>query len=228
MNSVDNYDIIVAGAGLSGMLAATVAARAGKRVLMLDRNTEEEVGKKTVWGWTCGDAVAGSHIDFVTKKLGVSFGFPELDRRVDGVYAISPDLKTRFMFEGVGFTLDRPEFESKLLQIARKTDVEYISQFDISGPVLDGKKVVGVHGRDRNKEEKEFRAKVVIDALGVPDVQASLLDTQADVYPVPALGKYPAVSSWGDLVVQVDQRIVGIIILQVCMVKIEFVDVPAR
>ncbi|WMT45147.1 MAG: FAD-dependent oxidoreductase [Cuniculiplasma divulgatum] len=196
MNSVDNYDIIVAGAGLSGMLAATVAARAGKRVLMLDRNTEEEVGKKTVWGWTCGDAVAGSHIDFVTKKLGISFGFPELDRRVDGVYAISPDLKTRFMFEGVGFTLDRPEFESKLLQIARKTDVEYISQFDISGPVLDGKKVVGVHGRDRNKEEKEFRAKVVIDALGVSTVlrrnlpENPYIERTVDIDDIESTGRY--------------------------------------
>ena len=126
MSSEENFDVVVAGAGLSGNLAATMAARAGLNVLMVDRNPQNEVGKKTVWGWTCGDAVAGSHIDFITKKTGVSFSKPELDRRVDGVYALSPDLETKFMFDGVGYTLDRPEFESKLLDISLKSGVHYI------------------------------------------------------------------------------------------------------
>jgi Dehydrogenases (flavoproteins) len=58
MTSSNDYDVIVAGAGMSGSLAAAMAARGGASVLLVDRNKEESVGKKTVWGWTCGDAVA--------------------------------------------------------------------------------------------------------------------------------------------------------------------------
>jgi len=196
MNKSGDYDIIVAGAGLAGMLAATMASRAGRSVLLLDRNKQDEVGKKTVWGWTCGDAVAGSHIDFISKHLGATFGFPELDRRVDGVYAISPDLKTRFMFEGVGYTLDRPEFESKLLQFALKAGSDYISEFDIAGPILDGKRVVGVHGRDRDKNVREFRSKIVIDALGVSTVirrnlpENPYIDRNIDIDDIESTGRY--------------------------------------
>lgn len=196
MKDGGEYDIVVAGAGLAGSLAAAMAARKGKRVLLLDRNTEAEVGKKTVWGWTCGDAVAGSHIDFVNKKLGVTFGQPELDRRVDGVYALSPDLSTRFMFEGVGYTLDRPEFEAKLLQIAKKSGTEYLSQFEVQGPIVEDKRVVGIYGRDKTKEEYSFRAKVVIDALGVSTVirrnlpENQYVDRSVDTDDIESTGRY--------------------------------------
>jgi len=51
-----DYDVIVAGAGVSGATAAAMAGKLGKKVLLLDRNTDLEPGKKTVWGlglWRC-------------------------------------------------------------------------------------------------------------------------------------------------------------------------------
>ncbi len=165
-----DYDIIVAGAGLAGSTAASVAAKKGMSVLLLDRNPEPEVGKKTNWGWTCGDAVAASHLDFVTKNTGISFSEPELDKKVDGVYAFSPDLKSKYMFEGLGYILDRPEFESKLLRIAKDSGANYIPMFEVEGPLTDGDKIVGIFGRDSNKQRKEYKAKIVIDALGMATV----------------------------------------------------------
>ena len=35
------------------------------------------------------------------------------------------------MFDGVGYTLDRPEFESKLLDISLKSGVHYIPEFEL-------------------------------------------------------------------------------------------------
>ncbi|HLH85570.1 MAG TPA: NAD(P)/FAD-dependent oxidoreductase [Thermoplasmataceae archaeon] len=191
-----DYDIIIAGAGLSGNTAAVMAARAGKSVLLLDRNPEYEVGKKTVWGWICGDAVAGSHIDFLQKKLGVKFGQPELDRKVDGVYAISPDLQTRFLFDGLGYTLDRPEFEAKLLSLAKKAGAHYESEFEVEGPLLESNRVVGVYGKDRHKAEKKYRARVVIDALGVSTVlrrklpENPFIDRVVDIDDIESTGRY--------------------------------------
>ena len=112
----ENYDIIVAGAGLSGSLAAAMAAQAGAKVLLLDRNQPAVVGKKTNWGWVCGNAVAKSHLDYIKQKVDLGFTHPELDMKVDGVVALSPDLKSRYLFDGEGYTLDRPALiERKLI-----------------------------------------------------------------------------------------------------------------
>ena len=101
---------------------------------------------------TCGDAVAGSHIDFVQRKTGITFGKPELDRRVDGVIALSPDMESRFPFDGVGYTLDRPEFETKLLQYALKNGVEYQSEFEVQAPVVENNFLMGIKGKNKKNE----------------------------------------------------------------------------
>ena len=163
----DRYDVIVAGAGMSGSLAAAGAAKTGLKVLLLDKNNEGDVGKKTNWGWVCGDAVASNHLDFVNKHIGISFGKPELDLKVDGVIAYSPDLKTKVNFDGEGYVLDRPEFEKKLRNHAVKSGAEYVPQFDVEGPIIENNYVVGVFGKDKNMRHLEIRAKAVVDALGV-------------------------------------------------------------
>lgn len=190
------YDIIIAGAGLAGSTAASVAAKKGMNVLLLDRNPEPEVGKKTNWGWVCGDAVAASHLDFVTKNTGMTFSKPELDKKVDGVYAFSPDLESKYQFEGVGYILDRPEFETKLLKAAKDSGAHYIPQFEVEGPLTDGDKVVGIFGRDKDKQRKEYKAKVVIDALGMATVLRrrlpanNFVDKDINIDDVESTGRY--------------------------------------
>ncbi|MCL5430665.1 MAG: NAD(P)/FAD-dependent oxidoreductase [Candidatus Marsarchaeota archaeon] len=192
----ETYDIIVAGAGLSGTLAAAAAARTGLNVLMVDKNKEEEVGKKTNWGWVCGDAVAVDHLNFVSKMIDISFDKPELDVKVDGVIAYSPDLESSFPFDGEGYVLDRPVFERKLRDYAIKSGVHYLPQFDIEGPVIEGNKVTGVFGKDKSMVHKEMKAKIVIDALGIsttlrrrlPDNQ--YVDRVVDIDDVESTGRF--------------------------------------
>ena len=164
----ERYDIIVAGAGMAGLPAAAMAAKSGAKVLLLDRNNKENVGRKTNWGWICGDAVATSHLDFIKSNLGISFSYPELEQQVDGVYAISPDFKSKILFDdGNGYVLNRPIFEGKMLEHALKQGVEYMPNFEVERPIIEGNYVVGIAGKDEKKEHREFRAKVVIDALGI-------------------------------------------------------------
>jgi geranylgeranyl reductase family protein len=163
----EKYDIIVAGAGMSGALAASAAAKKGAKVVLLDRNDFTEAGKKTNWGWVCGDAVAKSHTDFITERIGLRFGEPEIDLKVDGVYALSPDLQHKFIFDGEGYTLDRPKFAKKLVEYAKKHGVEYVTKFEVEGPIIEDGKIVGIFGRDENHKQTHIRANIVIDALGV-------------------------------------------------------------
>lgn len=163
----EKYDIIVAGAGMSGALAASAAAKKGANVILLDRNDFTEAGKKTNWGWVCGDAVAKSHTDFITERIGLRFDEPEIDLKVDGVYALSPDLQHKFIFDGEGYTLDRPKFAKKLVEYAKKHGVEYVTKFEVEGPIIEEGKIVGIFGRDENHKQTHIRADIVIDALGV-------------------------------------------------------------
>ncbi len=162
-----SYDVIVAGSGIAGSLAAATAARNGARVVLLDRNDYSQTGKKTNWGWVCGDAVAKSHTDFITEKIGLSFGEPEIDLKVDGVYALSPDLEHKFIFDGEGYTLNRPRLAKKLVDYAKKQGAEHITKFEVEGPIIEDNKVVGIFGRDEKHEQVKVRAPITIDTLGI-------------------------------------------------------------
>jgi digeranylgeranylglycerophospholipid reductase len=192
----EKYDVIVAGAGLSGSLAAAMAAKGGAKVLLLDRNKPEEVGKKTNWGWVCGDAVADSHLKYIKQKVDLGFGSPELDLKVDGVIALSPDFKSRFLFDGEGYVLDRPAFERKLLKHALKEGAEYMSEFEVEGPLMENNFMVGVFGKDKTKAHKELRAKVVIDTLGIAtNLRRKLpenpyVDREVDINDVESTGRF--------------------------------------
>ncbi len=162
-----SYDVIVAGAGMAGALAAISAAKGGTKVLLLDRNDQQEAGKKTNWGWVCGDAVAKAHIDFIEKETGIRLGEPELDHKVDGVYVLSPDMKNKFMFEGAGYTLDRPKYARRMVQEAIKLGVDYKPRHEVEGPVVENGELVGVFGKDDKTQHYEVRAKIIIDCLGM-------------------------------------------------------------
>lgn len=165
---LESYDVIVAGAGIAGSLAASASAKGGAKTLLLDRNDYQQAGKKTNWGWVCGDAVAKSHIDFIQQKIDLRMQEPELDLKVDGVYAFSPDLEHKFIFEGEGYSLDRPKLAKKLVDYAVKKGAEYVPLFEVEGPLLDGDgKVTGIFGRNEKKEQVKINAKIVIDGLGV-------------------------------------------------------------
>lgn len=177
-----NYDVIVAGAGIAGSLAAASAAKAGAKVLLLDRNVPEEPGKKTNWGWVCGDAVAKSHTDFIHQELGYNFQEPELELKVDGVYAISPDFKNKIAFDGEGYVLDRPKFGMKVRDLAVKHGADYVVGHEVEGPIIEGNKLVGVFGRDHNKAQYKVHGKIIVDALGIASMLRRRLPVEANKY----------------------------------------------
>ena len=196
MSEKTDYDVIVAGSGLAGMTSAAMAAKGGASVLLVDRNDEINVGKKTVWGWSCGDAVAASHIAFLEKHLNTKFDKPELDLKVDGVLALSPDLQAKYPFDGDGYSLDRPAFERKLLKLAKGYKIDYMHNFDVSGPVVENGFVCGINGKDMDGKQVTFRSKIVIDALGVSTVirrnlpENPFVDRSVDIDDIESTGRY--------------------------------------
>lgn len=166
-----DYDVIVAGGGLAGTVAAQSVlhySNRGLRVLVIDRNPSNLPGQKSVSGWICGDAVSKEAVDFMADRINVSWGEPEIEHRVKGVMAFSPDRETAIPFDGDGYMLNRrllPEVQNGRTQ---KMGADFDFDINLMGLVYDGGQVTGVRGvNSRTKESYQKTAKIVIDATGM-------------------------------------------------------------
>lgn len=169
-----DYDIIVAGAGIAGMIAATSASIYSNqrlRVLVIDRNPQSVAGKKTINGWVCGDAVGKNSVDYMTNRIGITWNKPEIEHPVKGVVAYSPDHETSIYFDGDGYILNRKLLPQKQLKDAQKVGIEFKWNVALRSVYAEDNFVKGVIGTDLT-DNSPFKktAKIVIDCAGVTSV----------------------------------------------------------
>mgnify|MGYP000086931760 CR=1 FL=1 len=165
-----DYDIIIAGGGVAGLTTAIAAAKYSKqnlRILVVDRNSRDEVGKKNPNGWVCGDAVSKRSLEYAASNSGLVYGEPEIEHRVRGVLLFSPDHETSVLFEGEGYLLNRRLFARKQMLEAEKLGVEFRFNTAVTGLLSDNDSVIGIIGRDVHTNAKfTARCKLVVDATG--------------------------------------------------------------
>jgi len=199
-SSGSDYDIIVAGGGLAGLIVASSAAyysRQSIRILVVDRNDISQLGKKTVSGWICGDAVGKNTVDYMTDRIKIKWGYPEIEHPVKGVMAYSPDHETGISFDGEGYILNRRLLPQRQFTDAVKMGVEVKDRIALRSLVVEGNSVVGVEGDDlENKTIFRKTAKLVIDCTGVTSVLRtnlqvkSFIQRRIDRYDLEATGRY--------------------------------------
>ena len=169
-----DYDIIVAGGGLAGMIVACSAAyysRESLRILIVDRNELSNMGKKTVSGWICGDAVGKNTVDYMSSRIGIEWKYPEIEHPVKGVIAYSPNHETAISFDGEGYILNRRLLPQKQMKDALKAGVEVRDQVVLRSLIIENNNVIGVEGEDKlNKSLFKKTAKIVVDCTGVTSV----------------------------------------------------------
>jgi len=195
-----DYDIIIVGGGVAGLTTAIAAANYSKqnlRILVVDKNPREEVGKKSPNGWICGDAVSKRSLEYAASNSGVVYGEPEIEHKVKGVLLFSPDHETSVLFEGEGYLLNRRLFAKKQMLEAEKRGVEFRFNTAITGLLTDDGRVVGVVGRDVYTNAKfAARCKLVVDASGVASrLRAALpakskVEREIDKDDIEATGRY--------------------------------------
>jgi digeranylgeranylglycerophospholipid reductase len=166
-----DYDVVVAGGGLAGMIAAqSVAYYSNQRlsVLVVDRNPESTLGKKTINGWICGDAVGKNTVDYMTERIKISWGNPEIEHPVKGVMAFSPDRETSIPFDGDGYMLNRQQLPKRQLSDAKKMGINLQYSVALRNLLYENGSVIGVEGTNLiTNEPFKKTAKIVIDASGV-------------------------------------------------------------
>lgn len=169
-----DYDIIVAGGGLAGLIVASSAmyySHQSLKVLVIDRNAIPQQGKKTVSGWVCGDAVGKNTVDYMTERIKISWGHPEIEHPVKGVIAYSPDHETGVSFDGEGYILNRRLLPQRQLKDVIKVGVEIRERVALRSLIIDGNNVIGVEGEELDtKAIFKKTAKLVVDCTGVTSV----------------------------------------------------------
>ncbi|HET6590809.1 MAG TPA: NAD(P)/FAD-dependent oxidoreductase [Candidatus Nitrosocosmicus sp.] len=198
--SKTDYDIIVAGGGLAGLIVASSAAYYSNqrlKILVVDRNSIEIQGRKTISGWICGDAVGKNTVDYMTERIKIAWGQPEIEHPVKGVVAFSPDHETKVSFDGEGYILNRKQLPQKQIREANKLGVETMSNIVVRQLITDNNYVVGIEGENSNtKEIFKKTAKVVVDCTGVTSVLRtnlpikSFIQRRIDRNDLEATGRY--------------------------------------
>jgi len=180
-----DYDIIVAGAGLAGMIAAQSSSFYSKQrlsILVIDRNPEQMLGKKTINGWICGDAVGKNTVDYMTDRIKIAWGSPEIEHPVKGVMAFSPDRKTSIPFDGDGFMLNRQELPQRQLRDTKKMGINMQYSIALRNLLYENGSVIGVEGTDlKTNEPYKKTAKIVVDATGVVSMLRNGLSIKSNI-----------------------------------------------
>ncbi len=165
-----DYDVIVAGAGSAGAIAAYTLAKRGHQVLLIDRKTREMIGHKT-----CGDALGAHHIRYLKELIGLP-DIPSsiVEHPVNGIDLIAPDLEHRLTLAGPttdGYSFNRHKFGQWLLGLAEEAGADVMASTRAKRLLFDDHRVSGVRVRaDDSETDRDLTARIVVDATGAPGV----------------------------------------------------------
>jgi geranylgeranyl reductase family protein len=163
---MEQFDVIVVGAGTGGCLAAKTVSKAGFSVCIIERKKKWDIGDKI-----CGDAIGKHHFD----NLDLEYPSNEIVKNnIIGGKIYSPDLESVFTIEGAGlpgFIVDRRLFGQELLRSAVEEGSNLKTQVQVLKPLIKKEGVEGVLARNlKNSEVLRFQSKIVVDASGTSAV----------------------------------------------------------
>ena len=158
---LDEVDVLVAGAGVSGCAAAVAAARVGAKTMLLERN-----------GVLGGVATAG---------LMANIGNTYLDR--DGrvvIHGIAKEVVDRMVARGAasekwasrevpGIVIDSEQLKVLLVEMQQEAGVKVLTHSLAARPIMDGNAVKGVFVESKVGRQAVL-AKAVVDATGEADI----------------------------------------------------------
>ncbi len=156
-------DVVVVGGGPAGVIVSYAVAKAGFKVILLDKKKVESIGDKT-----CGDALDFATAELLSRRLGIDL--PEGDEVSDEIKTMSiaaGGIDTKIRLTAPGYVTDRLNYGQRLLKMAKESGVEIRAQSPVRELIIDDQYVSGVRYIDRvSGEKRSIRSKFVVDASG--------------------------------------------------------------
>jgi flavin-dependent dehydrogenase len=165
---VTDCDVLVVGAGPAGSVAATVLARAGARVRLLDRAAFPR-------DKLCGDTINPGTLG-ILRRLGMAGGIEPRGLPIDGMIVTGEggvSVEGRYPGDHRGLAISRRELDTLLLEQAIAAGAAFDS-FAVREAIVDGpatapivRGVIGAGGLALSSSQgRQLHAKVVIAADG--------------------------------------------------------------
>ena len=177
----NTYDALIVGGGTGGAAMSKFLAQRGLSVAIVEKAAENNVHK------ICGDATSKVHFERVTsldpdKKNKVDppnqVG-DEIHQITKGFTFYTPDgNEHKIPNEGDGWIIARDKFTWRLLNEARDAGVEYYEETTVRKPLIKQDQIVGINLKTKEKEIKDVRAKIVVDASGMAAIIRRQLDEE--------------------------------------------------
>ncbi len=155
------YDVVIVGAGTSGLTTAWYLAKRGLKVKVIELKDREAIGEKV-----CGDAISKSYFD----KIPIGHPPKEVvENEITGARIWSPDESVYWKVPGEGYMLNRKKFGEWLLNKALDAGAEVEYGARALGPSIKDGRVQGVIVR-RGGNVDVIKADVSVDASGFASV----------------------------------------------------------
>jgi menaquinone-9 beta-reductase len=158
----EKYDVAVVGASIAGCTAATLFARRGARVALIERHPDPDAYKAL-----CTHFIQPSAVPTMDR-----LGLTPLVEGAGGVRN-GVEMWTRWGWISVpedvphGYNLRRSTLDPMLRALAVETPgVDFMPGLTARGPVSEGGRVSGVEARDRTGKDRSVRARLVVAADG--------------------------------------------------------------
>jgi flavin-dependent dehydrogenase len=149
------FDVIIAGSGPAGLTTAIHVAKAGHKVLIIEKAPEEEIGRLGVGGVVKLDGLKETGIE--RSKGDELLGF------IDTFNIYSPTAKTKKTVSHSAIIVDRYLMIQRLLKDAKNLGVTIKSGAMVKDLIIENNFVVGVTTDDG----ESFQSSIIVDSTGI-------------------------------------------------------------